>query len=193
MHMAGLMDYFQHDAWAQIMMRELMREPPVDHLKVTYQQAQRADKELFMRLGEECRDGIHIDPVTGNRPLDQAIKIVKMEPQVRMLIMCMPTSKRSSSAIREQARVATEEPPGSVTVLDKVKREKKALVKAKAKARTLKRKEVTETKYGASKNPKGEEICFAYNTAGKGCSNPACKRKHECQRCFEGHPTFKHV
>jgi hypothetical protein len=185
--MANLLDYHRHDHWVQLMMQEVQRDPPVHHDRVTYQQLLRADQELFRRLSEECRDGIQADPTTATRPLDAAIKIVVMEPGVRMLMM--PLQNRSGAPREPRVKPVK---PGAV-LEPRAKAEAKAKAKAKQADKNNKRKAATELKYGAAVDPEGNQICFAYNTKGKGCSDAACTRKHKCQKCFSTqHPTFKH-
>ena len=47
---------------------------------------------------------------------------------------------------------------------------------------------------GHSKTSDGTNICFSYNTEGKGCSaGDKCSRgAHVCMVCFEKHPSYQH-
>eukprot|EP00973_Karenia_brevis_P019952 2737802-Karenia_brevis.AAC.1 len=87
-----------------------MRPPPPGYAKVSLEQLQRADKEVFRRVVEITRAGVTIQP-DGKLPCEEAIKQVIHEASVQVLLMHLPaTSGPASSEKRPGEPEPTNQP-----------------------------------------------------------------------------------
>ena len=196
-HMSGMMSYSVHDKWAQILMSELHRDQPSSHCKITVDQLERADVELWNRIAEATRDGINRTP-TGTLPVEEVFLKTCESPAVRLLLLPLSKPQHSDAATASAAKIGKQQQQtgnqqgkggekgknlqqnqgqsGSAKGVKQTKSQKK-------KGKQVKRLE----KYGASRTPEGEEICFSFN--GSGCdAGDKCRRAHVCQKCFGEHP-----
>jgi len=97
MHMAGLLDYAKHESLVRYFFRELNADPLPGYNKISIDQMQRVDKEIFRRLAEETRSGLGIDG-DGNYPLDSHLEKIRAEPRIVTLMLPLPLARSISAA-----------------------------------------------------------------------------------------------
>jgi hypothetical protein len=203
MHMAHLLSFKHHDALVRWYMRELHREPVPGYRQVTIDQVHNADQEVFLRLAEETRSGLLLNPVTGDFPLDAILPQVMLETRITSFLNPLPLSSKVPSDNAGAKRAADKE-------VERLRQENQAL---KDKMRNVTRTGKASGKGGGKEGSKGTmnqkapksgqrmpkeliglparvdgvNCCYAFNL--KGCSealdgNGACsKGKHACLRC----------
>ena len=69
--LAKLLDFKMHEKLLAWYMKELHRKPIRGHSKVSHQQIADVDKEIFLRLAEETRGGLGLDPFDGSYTLSR--------------------------------------------------------------------------------------------------------------------------
>ena len=79
---ARLCDYDKFEKWTTILMQAFTATPPENYHKISIEQIQRADLELFKFMMKETRGGIR--PVSGKAPLEAALDKALMAPEVRL-------------------------------------------------------------------------------------------------------------
>ena len=77
------------EKWNNKLFDAIQREPPPDFRRVALWQVLAADKELFARLSEDCRDGLSADGA-GNLPMDVAIKALLIDPNLNLFLSHQP-------------------------------------------------------------------------------------------------------
>jgi hypothetical protein len=186
--LGGAMSYRKHDELVKLLVREHQREPPRGFSSLTYEQLERADREIFRRMAEVCRAGIQPDQ-TGKLPMDAALEGIMNESTVRMLLQPLaeagaaakmmsklpppPPAPHTPLAVGSAGLSKTVAPPGAPQKVKKVKK-----IRAPKALR------------GSTKDEQGKPICFAYNTQGQGCTRADCTREHKCMACFKKHPQY---
>ena len=93
---ASLISFEVHAKWVERLFSAMSRSVPDGYSKIGLHQVLEADKELWQRIGDECRSTIV--PMPGrNRLLDDAIQKWMFQPEVMYYLMPLPASKSSSS------------------------------------------------------------------------------------------------
>jgi hypothetical protein len=186
--LGGAMSFKVHDTLVRLLIREHQRVPPKGFAHLTYEQLERADREVFRRLGEECRTGIQ-PTETGDKPLDKALPPILLEATFRMLLQPM---MRAGADTKDHLPP----PPPPNTEPTALKPHKEGEPKKKKAKKDKKKQKGTQPApkglAGHTKTPAGKPICFAFNTEGQGCSSDSCAREHVCMKCFKAHPLHKH-
>lgn len=185
----GAMTYKVHDTWVRLMIREHQRVPPHGFSALSYEQLERADREVFRRMAEDCRDGIQVTAM-GVFPMDAALPGILLEATVRMLLQPLALA---GTALRQVHKLPPAPPP-QVLALAVAADTDSAGHPPKTPKKKVKKDRVKVPAYlkGSTKDADGQPICFAFNTKGTGCSDSACTRKHVCMSCFGQHPLYKH-
>jgi hypothetical protein len=95
---AGLITFSVHELWINKLFR-IMQEATVEgHQAVSLQQAYRADKKLWQKMGAETVG--NIQPILGRpKPLDVAMQKFCDAVEVTFLLLPLPASYHSSSAV----------------------------------------------------------------------------------------------
>ena len=191
-HMAGMMTYAAHDKWVQSLIAEMHREQPAGWNKVSIDQLQRADIELWTRVSEATRDGLQRD-ARGRLPVEESFTRLMDSPQVRLMLL--PTQGRMQPITVDKQNVSRQghsqqQTQGAQAKSGQGKPQSSSsgqqAVGGVSKAQKRKTKQLNRTKkYGASKTPEGKDICYAFN--GDGCNVSNCAREHVCQGCFGRH------
>ena len=184
--LAGLCESVQMEALTAKLMREYMRPPMEQYLKVTIQQVERADRFIFSNIAERAMTGLQ--PVGGVRPFQTALVAAMAEPEFAFLLMQMPRGSSSSGQLKPVAVVVTPTvvpaPPTATFVTPDAK--------GKGKGKKLK---VKKTVFKTKDN---KNICFKYQRGkcdlakdGEACP----KGLHVCwlMGCEKPHPANKHV
>ena len=200
--LARLLDFKVHERLIAWYMKELQRSPPRGHAKVSYQQVADVDKEIFLRLAEETRGGLGLDPSDGSYVLSNILPFVLLEP--RIVSMLNPLLGGSSSNDPSGSKRGAD--PDASRLRDENKRLKTQLKSAKGrgKGKDKDKDKGRPNKADASKgtpmptelqglNPtvEGARTCFGFNMK-KGCSEKTnskadsmwCnKGLHACLKC----------
>ena len=195
MDQAGLLEFKLHEAWAEKLFTARMRPALKGHARVTFGQMEEADRALFLRMAELTRDGVVPDSA-GKRPLDDAIKLASVEPEVVQLLAQLQSGKRAwdetphdRSGHKRQNQDKHEKTSREGKTGKGTSKGGKSGRTGKG-ARTGKGPNLPEGLVGSNKTPDGSHICFAYNLGT--CPDrdrPGCsKGKHLCTLCFQSHP-----
>lgn len=205
MDIAGVMSFRIHDELVRLLIREFQRPAPVTHAPLTYIHLERADREVFRRLAEECRSGL-VPDTAGVKPMDRALPMILLELNFRMLLV--PSLKAGGGGGRSQDQSSSSQPSGDGA--GQAKKSKSKVRKEKMKAKIDALKQVAAGKTAAppqpssvpkqlgrmprqlvgqnSKTPSGKMICYAYNLGTCSVTGPRCpKGEHLCVSCFEAH------
>ena len=97
MELAGIMGFLVHDKLVKVLIKEYQRQQPEEFGQLSYAHLERADKEVFRRLAEECRAGLQMDAI-GVRPMDKALPMVLSEVTFRMLLVPPRAGIKSSAS-----------------------------------------------------------------------------------------------
>ena len=182
--LAGLCESVQMEALTAKLMREYMRPPMDQYLKVSIQQVERADRFIFSFIAERAMTGLQ--PVAGVRPFQAALVVAMAEPEFAFLLMQLPRGSASSAPkiVPPVVIHATVPPPPPPRLEDKGKG-KGAGKKLKVKKTVFKTKD-------------NKNICFRYQRGkcdlakdGEACP----KGLHVCwlMGCEKPHPANKHT
>jgi hypothetical protein len=192
---ADLIRWDTHEAWLKELFSHLTRPAPPGFSSPSLQQLLRADRELFVKMGEQTRGGITARP-TGVLPLDEAMKTLMFAAQVQFHLLPLPGSfpkqqfiQQSSSSQefqhsnKRQSSFGSEEQPA-----------KRPSPKGSGKSRGgkfVKGRGIpampNELKGMWFKTKEGKRICFAFNMQ-SGCSfqGNCPKGEHVCCKPFCG-------
>lgn len=131
---ANLIGFDTHERWVNSLYSAMARVPPPKYLHVSLEQILAADRELFILLSEECREGVGID-AAGNRIVEQAMKALMTDAKVTFLLLPLQGSSASSAV----AKRPSEGPPnpGVPGIPGQGKRAKRTAAVAKAKAKAV--------------------------------------------------------
>ena len=196
---ASLITFSRHEEWVDRLFTIRLRAPLSGYSRVSLEQMERADREVWRRLAELTRDGIVPDG-TGNRPLDIALLTAMREPEIAQLLSSMVAPSSSSSR---------RPPDSSARIQDDVARPSKKARKAAAKAAGASRPSekgkggksggkggkapgkggLPAGLQGTSKTPDGANICYGFQFGT--CTGPSSgcpKGKHVCTKCYGPHP-----
>ena len=192
LELARLMSFRTHELLTRWFMKEYHREPPRGHSKVTVDQIMDADQEIFLRMAEETRGGLHADPHNGQLALDGILPVILLEPRILALLNPRPSGGRSSF-----------DPPakrGADPEIERLREDNKRLrtqakqanrntqpdKPGKANGKRSKASMPSELR-GYEPTIDGKRVCFGFNMK-KGCtdktSDNTCSRgAHLCLQC----------
>ena len=193
---AELIKWETHEKWLRELFSHLARSPPAGFTGPNLHSLLRADRELFMKMAEHCRQGISIRP-DGVMPLDQAMETLMFSAQVSFHLFPLPGSssnKRDADQIANDVpRIEKRKPDASYDQQNKKVRSDKGFGKgSRTRAPTM----PEQLKGMHYKTKKNERICFAFNLPGgctganaggkcsKGlhvCCKPHCHKNHSLQ------------
>ena len=94
----NLLAFSIHEEWISRLFADLYRAPPMGYAALTLTTILRADQELWVRLGEECRSGIAATGA-GVRPLDVALPLMSNNPQIVFLLLPLPLGRPTAAAL----------------------------------------------------------------------------------------------
>jgi hypothetical protein len=190
---ANLLEFDLHNLLVEKLFKCRLKEQPHGYAQISYAQLHDADVALFHFLADHCRSGIVPDAL-GVRPLDTAIRLAMVDPEVVQLLLPLPSHssshKRAAPGIEAQS---TDQPSnasknaGKAANKAKPKQKPKGAGKGKAKNdKKGKSARLPAGLEGASVTPGGVSICFNFNFK-KCTSAPCAKGEHVCTKCFGPH------
>ena len=179
---ADIIDPGKYTRYINILFKHMHREPPPGYNRCTVSQIVAADRAVWQKLLED-----NIKPrrqADGTLPLDEALQKALESYEVSFCLLPLQ-SKKEPKKKGDKKKDDTE-------VIKRVKGDKIKPGKGKGKGRIP---EALMKFGGVSKNPSGENLCFAYNIGG--CQDAAdgakCRRGlHVCAKCFGLHSIQPH-
>jgi hypothetical protein len=203
---ADLIRWETHEAWLREMFSHLTRSAPPGFMSPSLQQVLRADRELFVKMGEASRGGITAC-ASGVLPLDEAMKVLMNSASVQFHFLPLPSgggvSRGQQQVFSDQTGAENSQFTGrrSSSGDDDGKfRKRPRKGDGKGKKGFVGGKGIpampNELKGMWFKTGDGKRICFAYNMR-SGCSNPdnnCPKGVHVCckPRCGKNHSLKDH-
>ena len=85
----GICSFPVSEAWANKLFDTMQRDPPPMFLPVSLWQVMDADKQLFARLAEKCRDGLG-PSAAGILPVEQAIRDLMVDVHLNQYLVHLP-------------------------------------------------------------------------------------------------------
>ena len=174
-------DLIEHSAYSRYMstlFSHLHREPPVGFSRCAVSQIINADKLVWQKLIEQ---GVKPRRTAGGEhPLSKGLLEALVSYEVSFTLIPMPSKKDPKIKIKKD--------PANEVV--KIKPDKKGKGKGKGKIPDAIRK-----LGGVSRDPDGNNICYAFNisSCGEAAVGAKCKRGlHVCAKCFGMHSVQDH-
>ena len=99
----GLVNYEIFEIWSQILISQYLKEPPEGYRRLSLEQVQNADLELFKGAMRMTHKGIR-PTVAGQRPLEDAILVLKDLPEVRLYLQPLQGSSRGAPMPSDSGR-----------------------------------------------------------------------------------------
>jgi hypothetical protein len=195
---ADLIRWVTHEEWLKELFSHLTRPAPPGFSSPNLQQLLRADRELFVKMGEVTRSGITVRP-TGVLPLDEAMRTLMFSAPVQFHLLPLPTAAGGGKPnIQNTGGDQVLKRPLAGGDDTKSKFPKKGGGKGKRGFVTGKGIPAmpNELKGMWFKTKEGQRICFAYNMK-SGCSSAdgSChKGEHVCCKphCGRNHSLQNH-
>jgi hypothetical protein len=213
---ARLVDYDRFEKWTQILLEAYTASPPECYKKVSIEQVQHADIEMFKYLMKETRNGIRFNGQLN--PLEEAIRRALTAPEIRLHLQPLPSSSGSGSK-RPRDDDGSERPKPAAPRLDSeppdVIRLQRQVANLQGRIRNMSKGGGRGRGRGRSgrgqNNPsvkmphellgqsamtaENEPICFSYNLGGCDKASPGgrCgKGLHVCTKCQQPHSQRQH-
>ena len=190
---ANVMRFEQHDVISKLLIEEMQRDQPVGYSALSLEQLQRADKEVWSKIGESVAAvGLHPNH-EGKLPAGVAAASVIDHPTVRMMLLPLATSApaRTSQPPASSASLQPSQQTSQSVQGPQSRKRPRSTPKPAAKAVAKAPPKPPAHIGGSSVTPDNAHICWAYNerkcpVQGRGCG----KGKHVCTRCFGDHPAI---
>ena len=189
LELAGLGTFDMHEKVTRDFMMHLTRAVPPGFKGPTIESVLRADKELWMRIADECRSDLR-ENETGQMPVDVAMEKFYQSPAVTFHLLPLPyassapaNKRKAETSSQDHVAASSAPPPKKFT-----KKGKKGGGKGRGNLPTG-----LHGYTGMNKNK--QRICYNYNLA-HGCSNQTeqhgnttkCQRGvHQCIKCYGAH------
>lgn len=204
---ARLVEYEKMEKWSQISL-EAYAAPALDHYrKVSIEQVQHADMELFKMLIRETRGGIK--PAGGISPIDAALDKALVAPEVRLHLQPLQGSSSKKRADNEDDDRSSEKKKVKTSESDKLKKTienlqgqirnlQKGGKKGGGKGGKGKRSDIkmpAELLGQSATTSSGEPICYSFNLGGcklAKAGEKCAKGWHVCTRCQQPHSQRQH-
>jgi len=187
--MAKWCKFETHESLVNLLINSWLEPTLPGHAAISFEQLARADRAVFRRLAEECRNGLEQDH-NGATDIDLKMEAILNEPNIRCLLLPPQVSDRSSSSAGSGKRPQDEQPQKETW-----RKYPKARKGGGGKNQGGKGNDGGKgkghdgakfSKKWKSREPSGAMICFPFNNS-KGCHRPECNMKHICARCFGEH------
>ena len=208
MEVAGILSYDVHELWVAELFTSRMREPPPQYGRVSIDALESADKALFCRLSDVCRERIAADGV--NMPVEAAFPAAMLHSTVTYRLMPLPLGSAGSGSGKwkwkgdgQDADTHEPEPKGKGKGKGKFNKWRQQQM-ASGKGNKSKGKEKGKGKGNVPKaliglhtqDADGNRMCYNFNLPG-GCEYEAgaCPRgKHACMKpfCYLPHSQLEH-
>ena len=183
----NLLPYHESEAYHSYIYDLLMRSVPSSYRPITVSQIMEADKHVWARMSEYCRDGLVVD-VAGTYPMERALKKALLDPITVSLLQPLPAHSHSShsesSGHRQAPYLQSQSGKGSKGGPKGWRSGKGHGKGQKGKAR------LPEGLEGSSVTSKGKRICFGFNLGS--CKDRNCmKGLHVCCKCGSNGHSFQ--
>ena len=204
---ARLVDYERFEKWSSVLLEAYSKQPAEGYRRVTIEQVQQADMELFKQLIKETRGGIR--PTAGVAPLERALENAIIAAEVRLLLQPLPagTSSKKKPEADDDDRQSDDkskyakENERLKRSLENLNGQIKNLKKRKGGGKGDKGKRSGSSSHSTIRMPQeligqnavtssGDAICFSYNMNGcKGAKagDRCTKGYHLCSKCGAPH------
>lgn len=200
-----LCNYDKLEKWSNILLEAYSKTPIAGYQKVSIEQIQQADLELWKLVIKQTRAGIR--PVGGKMPVEEAVESIINLPEVRLHLQPLPAGtkrklemdddtkpsqpkSKSSSADTERLKKTIENLQGQVRNMQKGRgKGKSSGRKGNQSSRSMIRMPVELIGQNAMTKD-NEPICFSFNL--RGCKNASAggkceKGRHVCTKCGGAH------
>jgi len=190
LELSRLMSYEAHETLVEWLMGEYERDPIAGFSRITLEQVEQADKEVFLRLGELTRGALTADPVEGTLPLDSVLPNVLTDVRIRMLLFParLPATTRATETAHKrkadqisdfyEAPARTPKGPGK----GKGKGKDTSKLKKAPKKDKPRMPPGMENMVGAMETPGGSKrICYGFNLP-NGCQENVDKTTNSCSK-----------
>ena len=200
LEIARLMSSKAHSALVKWLMKGYQKDPLPGWSAVTLAQVELADKEVFVRLGEDTQDGLDPDPTDGTLPLDNLLRhIISTDLDLAMILMPsqLPVggagagSKRTAHEMDndvEYQRVRPKKKSKSEKDYEKMMKDRrngkgKGKDKGAGKGAGDRKSDgmLPKGMQGLVSAYNGKRLCFGYNLP-TGCSGKVDPVTHECSK-----------
>ncbi len=175
----GLATYTTVHKW-HCRMFALMEQPPAPGFsRVTQAQALRADRQAFIRMGEQVNGALK-PKADGTKPLDAVIDALANDVSVSYFLL--PTPAAAAKEVEKTLKDPPKKPPKDPPI--------------KKTGKTIKKRSKDPMPKGLhgmeSRTKDNKPICFSYNLGR--CNNDKCSREHVCcvTGCGKLHPQTEH-
>ena len=100
---SGLITWSVHDQWVSSLFHRMQELPLKGYAMISLDQVLRADRRLFMKMGEACRASI-VGVPGSRKPLDVALEKFSEHNDVLFLVapLALPLDKTESSSVRSE-------------------------------------------------------------------------------------------
>ena len=185
---AQVITFRTHETWSNMLFECMHRVPPPGYTHTTLNQALSADRELFVLMGERCRNGIS-QIADGARPADECMVNLMDNAKIQFLLLPLPTGSNRQVNKRpwEPSSASTVSP--SAEGGGKGSQRKGKGTKGKGKGKTGKQGKgkgnMPAGLAGCVNLVNGHRPCFSYNLEGCEFAGPGeiCTRGiHRCCR-----------
>ena len=162
---ADVIDHGKYTRYISTLFNHMHREPPAGYNRCTVTQIVAADRAVWQKLLEDNIKPRR--PADGTLPLDEALQKALESYEASFCLLPLQAKKEPKKNPLKNK--------GETEVIKKVKGDKIKPIKGKGKGRIP---EAIMKLGGVSKNPSGENLCFAYNIGG--CQDAADGAKFAC-------------
>ena len=199
LEIAGVMSFEKHRLIQNRLMASLQKEAPDSgYAPISMEQVRRADEYIFRRMGEECRSGVKPNR-RGELPMNITVDEILREHDLSLILAHLPGLRGGGG----RASGAPEPPKpktGKLTKAEKKQKKKERDAAAAAKNRPQREAPVKEKERDrpkdrssvkmprdligcASKDEKGENLCFGYNLGTCTAAAPGNKCARGWHKC----------
>ncbi len=181
MDLSGIGSFDVVEPWVQFLFSQLIREQPKGFAKITLQQLIDCDKQLFIMASHHTLGKLQGTP-GGDKPLDEAIKTLKVSHEILQYLSPLPTVKHHDPPVPDVVR------PTKVQKVGDVKGEK---------GKGEGKQKISIPDGCATHDNDGKPLCFKFQTGKCSFKGPPGKRcakgYHKCykQGCFRLRPFFQ--
>ena len=113
MDLSGIASYDVVEPWVQFLFSQLLREQPRGFAKITLQQLIDCDKQLFIMASHQTLGKLQGTP-GGDKPLDEAIKTLKLSHEILQYLSPLPTVKHHDLPVPDVVRPTKVQKVGDV-------------------------------------------------------------------------------
>ena len=204
-----LCDYDKMEKWSCILLEAYSKAPIPGYQRVTIEQIQHADMEMFKYLIKNTRGGVR--PTAGKAPIETALDTALTLPEIRLHLQPLPAGAKrklddEDSTSKPSNMDKKQKPPSQSSETERLRRHVENLQgqlrnvkggKGRGKGKSKKGGQLhspirmpAELIGQRATTASGQPICFSYNMNGcrGGKDGERCSRGyHICSKCGENH------